>query len=43
VERRIRRGEAAERIGATAVNHANDRFVQLTISATDAQHAARAA
>ena len=43
VERRIRRGEAAERMAATAVNHANDRFVQLTISATDAQHTARAA
>jgi hypothetical protein len=43
VERRIRRGEAAERMAATAVNHANDRFVQLTISAGDAQHTARAA
>ena len=45
VERRIRRGEAAERMAATAaaVNHANDRFVPLTISAGHAQLAARAA
>ena len=44
VERRIRRGEAAERMAASAaVNHANDRFVELTISAGHAQLAARAA
>ena len=43
VERRIRRGEAAERMAATASNHGNDRFVPLTISAGHAQLAARAA
>ena len=49
VERRMRRGEAAERLHAAAtrsaetVNHANDRLIQITVSARHAQHVARAA
>ena len=42
VERRIRRSEAAERMAGVA-NHGNDRFVQVTVSAGHAQHAAGAA
>ena len=49
VERRMRRNEAAERMHAltettaATVNHANDRLIQITVSARHAQHVARAA
>lgn len=45
VERRARRGEAAaeRRASAPIQSHGTDRFVQITVSARHAQHAAGAA